>query len=127
MPQNTRIEAQIIEVSLAHDKLSILHIYNPVPTIDSNHLDMLIRQLGRKFIVIGDFNGHHHLWDPNVLTTNQCGRELADYIIDHPNIALATTPGLKTRMCDKPPHNTSTLDVTFCSNNLIQVSETRQL
>ena len=127
MPQNTRIEAQIIEVSIAHDKMSILHLYNPEPNLNSNHLDMLIRQLGRKFVIIGDFNGHHSLWDPTVRTTNPCGRELSEYIIEHPNIALATTPGLKTHMSATPPHNTSTLDLTFCSNNLIQVTETRLL
>ena len=125
MPQNSRLEAQLIEISLAHDKVSLLHIYNPEQNININDLDMLVRQLTRKFIIVGDFNGHHQLWDPEVPRTNQCGRQLADYmIIDHPDMALATTPGLITHTCSTPPFNTSTLDLTFCSNNLIQVTET---
>ena len=124
MPQNSRLEAQLIEISLAHDKVSLLHIYNPEQNININDLDMLVRQLTRKFIIVGDFNGHHQLWDPEVPRANQCGRQLADYIIDHPDMALATTPGLITHTCSTPPFNTSTLDLTFCSNNLIQVTET---
>ena len=124
MPQNTRLEAQAIDVYLAHDKMSLLHIYNPETNLNSNHLDFLVNQLSRKFLIVGDFNGHHSMWDPNIQHTNQCGRVLADYILDTPNIALATSPGLKTYMCARPPFNSSTLDLTLCSNNLIQITET---
>ena len=124
MPQNSRLEAQLIEISVAHDKVSLLHIYNPEQNININDLDMLVGQLTRKYIIVGDFNGHHQLWDSDVTRPNQCGRQLADYIVDHPDMALATTPGLITHTCSTPPHNTSTLDLTFCSNNLIQVTET---
>ena len=127
LPQNTRLEAQAVDIYLAHDKASLLHIYNPETNLNSNKLDFLVKQLRRKFLIVGDFNGHHHLWDPGIHSANQCGRELADYIIDQPNIALATTPGLKTYMCSRAPYKTSTLDLTLCSNNLIQVTETSTL
>ena len=128
MPQNTHMEAQAFEIHLAHDKVSLLHVYIPPDSnINSNQLDFLVQQLRRKYLIVGDFNGHHHIWDPNTRNTNQHGRELADYIIDQPNIALATTPGLKTYTCSKPPHSSSTLDLTLCSNNLIQVTETSSL
>ena len=127
MPQNTCLEAQAIDIQLAHDKMSLLHIYNPETNLNRNHLDFLIKQLGRKFLIVGDFNGHHFMWDPDVQNLNQCGRELADYIVDHPNIALATLPGLKTYTCDRPPFKSSTIDLTLCSNNLIQITVTSAL
>ena len=44
--QNSPIEADAIEISLAHDRLKILNIYNPVTTLNPSHLDHLINQLG---------------------------------------------------------------------------------
>ena len=64
--QNSPIEADAIEITLAHDRVRILNIYNPVTSINIDHLDHLINQLGRKYIVVGDFNGHHTLWDPEI-------------------------------------------------------------
>ena len=127
---NSIIEAQAIELLLTGERIIILHIYNPVTTINTNHLDHLIQQLGRKFIVVGDFNGHHTIWDPDLPPNkiNQCGRELSSFIIDHPNLALITTPGLKTYThTTYQGSSSSTLDLAFCSNNLIQISETSLL
>ena len=127
---NSIIEAQAIEITLARDKIRLLHIYNPVTNITTSHLDHLIQQLGRKFIIVGDFNGHHTIWDPFLPAhkINQCGKELSKFIIDHPNLALITTPGLKTythttNRCS----NSSTLDLSLCSNNLIHICETKLL
>ena len=119
---NSDLEAQAIEVSIAHDTVHILNIYNPPHSTDINHLDGLIQQLGRKYIIVGDFNGKSTLWDPAVTVTNQCGRELATYITDHLDMALITTPGLKT-YTDSRTGKTSTLDLAMCSNNLIHVTE----
>lgn len=124
------IEAQAIEITLGRDSVKILHVYNPVNRIDIRHLDHLIQQLGRKFIIVGDLNGHHTLWDPDLRPDriNQCGRELAKYIIDHQNLALVTTPGLKTYThTTHLSSNTSTLDLSLCSNNLINISSTTLL
>ena len=125
-PPNNTIECQAIEISVAHDKIKILNIYNPTTNIEIDHLDHLINQLGRKFIIMGDFNGHHQLWDPNITTTNQCGRELSNYIIGHQNLYLFTTPGLKT-YTDARSGKTSTLDLALCSNNLMQVCTTSEM
>ena len=68
-PQGNTIECQAIELSIAHDKIQILNLYNPTSTIEIEHLDQLINQMERKFIIMGDLNGHHPLWDPNVTFT----------------------------------------------------------
>ena len=48
---NSEIEEQAIEVYLAHDKVRILHIYNPVGTLNIEHLDKLVDILGQKFLL----------------------------------------------------------------------------
>ena len=124
---NSIIEAQAIEISLARDSVKILHIYNPVTNINISHLDHLIQQMGRKFIMVGDFNGHHTIWDPSLpfRKINKCGKQLSKYIIEHRNLALITTPGLKTYThTTHRGSNSSTLDLAICSNNLIHISET---
>ena len=127
---NSRIEAQAIEISLGRDSVKLLHIYNPVTSIEIGHLDHLVQQLGRKFIIVGDFNGHHTLWDPDLRLDriNQCGRMLSSYLLDHQDIGLITTPGLKTYThTTHQASNSSTLDLSLSSNNLIHVSETKLL
>ena len=124
------IEAQAIEISLGRDSVKLLHVYNPVTRLEIRHLDHLIKQLGRKFIVVGDLNGHHTLWDPDLRVDriNQCGRELSKYILENQDLALITTPGLKTYThTTHQDSNTSTLDLSLCSNNLINISDTTLL
>ena len=77
-----------------------------------------MKQLGRKFVIVGDFNGRHPNWDDNTQNPNQCGREIENYISNNNNITVATTPGLKT-YTDSRSGKTSTIDLTMCSNNLI--------
>ena len=126
-PQDLEMEVQAFDIHLAHDKVTLLHIYNsPEFNLNTDHLDHLVQQLRRKYIIVGDFNAHHHIWDPTNLP-NQRGRALTDYMIDHPNMALATPTGLKTYTCPRPPHNSSTIDLTLCSNNLIQIIQTSAL
>ena len=70
-------------------------------------------------------NAHHTQWDPQIPTNNQGGNALADYILDEPSIAVTTTPGLITHMNNNGI--TSTLDLTICSNNLLNKIETKAL
>lgn len=118
------MEVQAFDLHLAHDKVTLLHIYNsPEFEINSHHLHLIVQQLGRKYMIVGDFNAHHHIWDP-INPPNRRGRVLVDYMIDHPNMTLATPQGLVTYSSPRPPHKKSTIDLTFCSNNLIQVIQT---
>ena len=127
LPQDLEMEVQAFDLHIAHNKITLLHIYNfPEFNLNSDHLNQLIPQLRRKYILVGDFNAHHHIWDP-INPSNRRGRVLADYMIDHPNMALATPSGLITYTSPRPPHNSSTIDLTLCSNNLIQVIKTSAL
>ena len=123
MNQNSKMEADAIEITLAHDKVRILHIYNPDgTTIDINEIDQLVNQMGRKFIIVGDLNAHHTMWDPDLPRTkiNQAGRILENYLINHPGMSLATIPGLGTHTSITYRNTSvSTIDLSFASNNLI--------
>ena len=123
--QDSIIEAQVIEITLTQGKIKLLHIYNPEPSLNIDHLSQLINQLGRKYLVVGDMNGHHTLWDPYIQSNNQCGNILSEYILDQPTIALATEPGLATHTNNRGI--TSTLDLTLCSSNLIHITSTKAL
>ena len=77
--------------------------------------------------MVGDFNGHHTIWDPSLPyhKINQCGKQLSKYIIEHRNLALITTPGLKTYThTTNRSSNSSTLDLAIFSSNFIQICET---
>ena len=124
------LEAQAIVISLGRDDVKLLHVYNPVNRLVIQHFDHLVQQLGRKFIVVGDLNGHHTMWDPDLRLDriNQCGRELANYLLDNQNLALITRPGLKTYThTTHQSSNSSTLDLTLGSINLINISDTKLL
>ena len=68
--QNSIIEAQALEITLKYEKIKLLHIYNPETHININDFSYLVNQLGRKFVIVGDMNGHHTLWDPNIINNN---------------------------------------------------------
>ena len=119
---NSIIEAQGIEITLTQEKIKLLHIYNPEDSIVIDHLNHLVDQLGRKYIIVGDLNGHHTMWDPNVIRNNTCGADLADYLLRKPDVALATTPGLHTHTNNNG--GKTTLDLTLCSPNLLHIIET---
>ena len=120
--QNSKIEAQAIEITLKQDRIKLLHIYNPEDTIVIDDLNHLAEQLGNKYIIVGDFNGHHTMWDPNITRNNPCGTDLADYLLRKPEVALCTTPGLHTHTNNNG--GKTTLDLTLCSPNLLHIIET---
>ena len=117
--QRSIVEAQAVEITIARNNIKLLHVYNPETTLDIRDFKLIAEQIGRKYLIVGDMNGHHSLWDPYIQSNNQCGNVLADFMLDQPTLALATPPGLPTFTNYKG--ETSTLDLTFCSPNLIHL------
>ena len=72
-PRGSILEAQAVEITAAHEKLKLLNIYNPQTSLNTDHFNHLVEQLGRKFIIVGDLNAHHTQWDPQIPTNNQGG------------------------------------------------------
>ena len=125
IPQACNIEAQAIEVKLLHEKVKLLHLYNPPPNAEINNFQHLTSQLGRKYIIVGDLNAHHTNWDPFIEENNTFGNLLSDHVTDNITMAVATIPGLPTYT--NRSGKTSTLDLTICSNNILHSIETHSL
>ena len=123
--QHSIVESQAIEITIARNKIKLLHVYNPETNLDIRDFKRLVEQIGRSYIIVGDMNGHHSLWDPYIDRNNQCGATLADYMLEQPMLTLATPPGLPTFTNYKG--ETSTLDLSFCSPNLIHLTNVRVL
>ncbi|KAF8785707.1 RNA-directed DNA polymerase mobile like protein [Argiope bruennichi] len=64
-----------------HSPITVFCLYLPPNTyIDQSNLN-LMSQLPEPFIILGDFNGHNHLWGNN--STNCRGRQLEQVLDDH--------------------------------------------
>ena len=70
IPQNCSIEVQAIEIKLSHEKVKLIHMYNPPPNAEINNFKNITSQLGRKYIIVGDLNAHHTDWDPFIQENN---------------------------------------------------------
>ena len=67
-----------------------------------------MQQINQNYYILGDFNGHHPIWEPlkNPIPNN-CGTKLAQILTENDNFCLATpqiyqpTPMVTQ---EKPPH-----------------------
>ncbi|EFX71955.1 hypothetical protein DAPPUDRAFT_111204 [Daphnia pulex] len=67
----------------------------------------------KPYVVGGDFNGHHSLWEPNSIE-KKAGKSIHEALIKHPNACLITTLNLGTRI-DPASGKDSTIDLTITS------------
>ena len=122
---NKILEVQAITVKMKHSTIDIINIYNPKTTLKEREFQHYMSQISNNYIMVGDFNGHHHMW---VLerngNPNQCGRKLQEIILNSNNIAIATTPSLPT-YTNSYTGESSTLDLLLCTPRLIPYIETK--
>ena len=58
-----------------------MNYYNPYTVLSKTEFYHYFNQLGRKFIIVGDMNAHHSLWEPlKDGGSNQSGRILYDIL-----------------------------------------------
>lgn len=119
---NGFLEWLAVRVSLnSGHSLDILNIYNPIQPISSFEFTHYFSQLGLRKLIVGDFNAHGHLWEPN-RPENPSGRNLTDVLVMDPSLALLTPPLLPTYF--NIHHNSfSTLDLSLVSSNFLAVSD----
>ena len=119
IPLITPLQAIACRVTL--DKpTTICSIYLPPDsTPHINDLHNLIEQLPTPFYILGDFNAHNPLWDPNT-TENQKGKIIED-LLSKSNICILnnTSP---THL-DIRTGKTSIIDLTLCSPDLVPNSQ----
>ena len=115
--ENGSLEAQRVQVVTKSGKLDILNIYNPSQNVTSNEFSYYFSQLGKNKLVVGDFNGHHHMWTSKA-RSNQTGNNLVNSLIDFPDMTLVTPKDFPTYIGSRTLHQ-STLDLSFLPSHWI--------
>ena len=118
--QNSKVEIQCITLTLKNSDMDIMNIYIP-PNTRLREAEILhyTNQLHHQFIICGDMNGRHRLWEPSsTRRNNRIGNVLARSLSNNDNIALATPPDLGTHM-NEYSGNTSTIDLCLVSAPLL--------
>ena len=112
---NGGLEIQSITV-FANKRIDIINIYNPSKSITKDEFIFYFKQIYHNGVVVGDFNGHHKMWDSRS-TPNKTGHSLVDCLVELNNFELLTPLNFPTYL---NVHNnlTSTLDLLFVSPSL---------
>ncbi|CAF2082225.1 unnamed protein product, partial [Rotaria magnacalcarata] len=114
---NGVLEYQTMEIQLKNEKIKIFNCYNPNKNLRPKEIIHYIQQLGRVYIIGGDFNAHHGVWSSAEIKNNSSGNSLVEILLVDPNLVLLTPCGLPTYRCPRN-YGESTLDLTFTSGNI---------
>ena len=116
-----KLEIQGLTIISDNNKIDILNLYNPNENISKDEFKYYFNQLNSSHIITGDFNGHHSLWDDRQ-SANPTGRNLADILPEFDNTSLLTPKNFPTYY-NMQNNSYSTLDLTFVSANLFNISD----
>ena len=90
-------------------------VYVPKGNCDLEDIQFLFNR-DNLFVVAGDFNGHHSLWEDGC-TINRAGRAVADALLTNHDACLITPVDLGTRV-NPSSGKASTIDLTLSSSRL---------
>ena len=93
--------------------IEIKNIYFPNTTSQQTHFDPILINPSSLSIIVGNFNGHSHLWD-HVLLLDAQGDKIMDWIINKDLDVLNDSSANHTSCITR---NDSTLDLSLCSHN----------
>ena len=94
---NTTLEVVAATVRV-QKKYSICSIYlSPNTRINKGEIRDIIHQLPRPFILLGDFNGKHPLWDPHN-TSDHRGRDIENLILEDSLITMENPHAIISRL-----------------------------
>ena len=95
--QGGTLEIQCITIKMANSELDIINTYRTGPTLNNREFEHYLNQVQTNYIICGDINGHHQLWEPNRTQPNDAtGNVLYNILETNDNIVLPTPPGLPT-------------------------------
>ncbi|CAL4223859.1 unnamed protein product, partial [Meganyctiphanes norvegica] len=92
--RDAKIEYQCITIISKKSETDILNMYIPPnTTLEQEEFLHYLNQLQNQFIICGDMNGRHRLWEPSSYRNNNpIGNVLCEILDNHDNITLATPP-----------------------------------
>jgi hypothetical protein len=105
--------------------LSVLSIYNPNENVTLNELRHYLRQMGNKYIVVGDFNAHSSTLSTDCLHPNTTGRNIEDLLVSE-QICLINPINFYTYL-NAATGRRSCLDLCFTSPNIAMDAGLQQL
>ena len=125
---NGNLEIQIVTIKTNEGNIDIMNYYNPFTILSKTEFYHYLNQLGRKYIIVGDMNAHHSLWEPlKNGGSNQSGRILFDILQeDNNDICMATPPNLHT-YTNSHTGEKSTIDHILCNNNMLPLISIKTL
>ena len=110
----------IVSVKSQHFEFTLLNVYHEkdqqgsaVQTIERV---LLPRNIPPSSLLLGDFNTHHHWWEPSTSFISSGAEEFVEWIEDQ-NLMLLNTPGEGTYFRPNMSRE-STLDLSFCTSDL---------
>lgn len=126
---NGYLEYQTIQIYInKNTNIVIMNLYNPSKNItieEISHYTNQIKQLGNKFMVIGDFNAHTPLLKTNCTRSNVTGKTLERFILSD-DICLITPVNFYTYL-NAANGQRSCLDLCLTSANIAANTEVQQL
>lgn len=117
LPLLASMEAVGVRLTQGDRDISVISVYAPHGNCTSSDINTLFEVAGNSGIVAGDFNAHHSLWESRG-TVNTCGRSIANFLEEDCRYSLCTPIDLGTRVGSGETATTSTIDLTFVSNDL---------
>ena len=105
-------------------KLRILNLYVPPIRTGTNdareqHFSPIILPMNHRTMVVGDFNGHHQLWDDHCDRPDPIGEQLSDWFLQR-NCTTFNT-GAPTHL-HRGTGGQSAPDVTICHRELAKIT-----
>lgn len=76
--------------------INFISVYIPKGDWEKGDIELLLKR-DNKFLVGGDLNCHHSLWEPNGVE-NKAGKSIFEALINDPNASLITPPNLNTQI-----------------------------
>ena len=90
-------------------------IYIPRANCETEEIEAILDR-SNPYLLGGDFNGHHPLWEPNA-TVNKAGKSVYEALINDQDACLITPPNLGTRL-DPVSGKASTIDLTITAASI---------
>lgn len=108
-------EMLAIQIRLHNDMLNLLNIYIPPKNSSVNNEEAICNSInklpnGEKWLICGDYNGHHELWD-NIVSEDRRGKSIANWVED--NNFMILNDGNPTRI-ERGTSRKSSPDITMC-------------
>ena len=116
------LEYQAVKVCIKNNyELCILQVYNPGKPVSVDELKFYIKQLGGRYMLVGDFNAHSKVLCTKCVKANPAGNSI-ERLITSENICLINPINFYTYVNARTGKR-SCLDLCFASSNVAAEAE----